>query len=1160
MADSISLATRFREQNALPNVLTRGQAILYSQSVRFSWRRPALQSWNEEREGALLDDAVRLILAGEVERARRVSEEWRNSYRRAGEIFEWLYRSSSSQPQLYAVISAACYQVAGYPALATGILSNLPPADGQDLFHQAVRSYISADFLKVTSLISQILTSDGTTPELWIGNEICRTLMVISASLLTNSELELREAARQRLNVLLGLAARKLPAYLWLLVRLLSNITDHFSHASVYNVNSLSELLSEEGQDFLQQYCFKSCIAGRSLLWPAQVQGIRKLIAENSFVLATPTGSGKTSVAFFSIIRFLFAREAEHDAPGLCLYLVPSRALANEAEGKLAEIFTSYRQPRVTITGLYGGTDWGLFDAWLSLDKHTILICTVEKADAILRYLGRILLQRLNLVILDEAHHVNLNFLDAKQTESLISGENRAARVETFVSRIRTLKPDCPVVGLSAVAGGIQDHIARWLTGRADATALTGDTRSTRQLIGTLGCKRDGSSTIFLNFLNGRTLELSEDREAAYFHAPFETLVMRGLSPYLATISGFLRLHAFWAAIHLGLAGKLVLVSTLQRIQNDLKVLAELMTTRWSNLSENLVSAECAGSATYRDCVQACIDFCGPSSYETTLLRRGIAVHHGQLPMRVRRLMTDVIAKRLVKITVATSTLTEGVNLPFDVVILPSFVRMKYDGERTQSTNMAVSEFLNLAGRAGRPGLGSEGITLILKAEEVPGRPGTQGARDQARPLRTHTRNYAGFMTEITQSLQSQSTSPLEALLHEIYTLWAAVSNQLDANAFFSWLEQTIPVEDSSLHHALDVLDSFLNDTLQASRDLTETELSASIVEELAQRLWQCTYAAVFSAHKEFYEKIFVVRSSVLTDIYDEDELRLSYSTGISPGRIDEFNQLYAAVISLLENQPPYDSLQAAERVSFFEEIATLLQNTNSFRLKATNHVEVLRWWLRHPDAIGPDPEQLRDWLKTVNEDLIFRMSATIGSILARRWSERRAQPDQLPNLATWQEDTQLPWVSFWIRELLAWGTTDPVEAYLFAAGAVADRATAIARSENFREWAAITVEENQTLSPVSIRSWLRGDAPEASSARPPTDSFQLYSLEADLPPQRHLVFPSVVGERIHWLEPAGQVLGQSLRGDPPSEIETEAIYYLDPVGRSVRRVDRPPR
>ena len=95
-----------------------------------------------------------------------------------------------------------------------------------------------------------------------------------------------------------------------------------------------------------------------------------------SFALCTPTGSGKTSVAEVAILQSLFGNGMESP---LCLYLGPSKALAAEVEGKLTRVLQRLSQKRVVVTGLYGGTDWGPTDAWLTTDDPTVLIYLRER-------------------------------------------------------------------------------------------------------------------------------------------------------------------------------------------------------------------------------------------------------------------------------------------------------------------------------------------------------------------------------------------------------------------------------------------------------------------------------------------------------------------------------------------------------------------------------------------------------------------------------------------------------------------------------------------------------------------------------------------------------------------------------------------------------------
>src|SRR5690606_21332866 len=96
------------------------------------------------------------------------------------------------------------------------------------------------------------------------------------------------------------------------------------------------------------------------------------------------------------------------------------------------------------------------------------------------------------------------------------------------------------------------------------------------------------------------------------------------------------------------------------------------------------------------------------------------------------------------------ATLTEGVNLPFDLIFLPSVMRSSFDvATRTRTEHpMSTAEFRNLAGRAGRPGAakGMEGMTLVAlpvaESTTAPGQRQTQ--RNQIGARRAEYDNLLG--------------------------------------------------------------------------------------------------------------------------------------------------------------------------------------------------------------------------------------------------------------------------------------------------------------------------------------------------------------------------------------------------------------------------------
>ncbi len=95
-------------------------------------------------------------------------------------------------------------------------------------------------------------------------------------------------------------------------------------------------------------------------------------------------------------------------------------------------------------------------------------------------------------------------------------------------------------------------------------------------------------------------------------------------------------------------------------------------------------------------------------------LRKGIAFHHSGLTSKQRELVENNFRSGSVKIICCTPTLAAGVDLPaFRTIIrdLKRFTQHGYDW-------IPVLEYLQMAGRAGRPNFDSEGQAIILASGE----------------------------------------------------------------------------------------------------------------------------------------------------------------------------------------------------------------------------------------------------------------------------------------------------------------------------------------------------------------------------------------------------------------------------------------------------------
>lgn len=99
------------------------------------------------------------------------------------------------------------------------------------------------------------------------------------------------------------------------------------------------------------------------------------------------------------------------------------------------------------------------------------------------------------------------------------------------------------------------------------------------------------------------------------------------------------------------------------------------------------------------------------------LIPHGIAYHHAGLSVTLRELIEEEFQQKnsILKVIVATETLTIGVNMPFDAMIMLSNRVPRGEGEPVRLTQQ---EYRNYIGRAGRLGQSSHtGITYLFLEE-----------------------------------------------------------------------------------------------------------------------------------------------------------------------------------------------------------------------------------------------------------------------------------------------------------------------------------------------------------------------------------------------------------------------------------------------------------
>ena len=561
-------------------------------------------------------------------------------------------------------------------------------------------------------------------------------------------------------------------------------------------------------------------------------------------------------------------------------------------------------------------------------------------------------------------------------------------------------------------------------------------------------------------------------------------------------------------------------------------------------------------------CLRVCEDYFGESSYEYRLLKHGIALHHGKMPGSMSRIVVELVQKRVVNIVVATSTLSEGVNLPFETVLVSSLLR------RTGPVGQpfSVQEFQNLAGRTGRPGTSVEGQVLVLLD------PGSN------RPNQVRNNNiYAEIIESISAAASEDSSElihsgPLVNLVIEIYNYWRDLVEDDSDERFYEWLETT--GQDGAFENAddlgrpeayLDALDGLIIAAIceQESDDIAITKAR---IEEVLRDLWRSAYSAYVSRPDMPIDQILFARgNAILESIYpSKDDRKNIYRAGLVPRRANTLISLMPELYEYLLIARNFVTWSSDKRVQYIERLTDLVGEVPDFSRsdgpRYSSYQEVLEWWLAPESEVRkPSPSQVSVWYEYAAKNFTYKflwgLGAAFGLLI-------QADDADKSNLKKWEE-SGLPWSVFWIKDMVTWGVTDPVAAYALYRKVVITRLEAREVAEEY--WSSIAGSpEDLHLDPRRLSDWF--DHRESPFNRPHGDIPEFLNLvrEFDVDPHENAsglpsntwrVLPGIVSGQIYWFDAAGYLVGTSLLTGTMPSIEG-FDFYFDRNNNKVKAVD----
>jgi len=415
-------------------------------------------------------------------------------------------------------------------------------------------------------------------------------------------------------------------------------------------------------------------------LWPSQIDAANRAVDQaDDLVVSLPTSAGKTRIAELCILRCLAGGKR-------VAFITPLRALSAQTETTLQRTFGPLGK---TISALYGSIGVSGFDED-AIRESDIVVATPEKLDFALRN-DPSLLDDVGLLVFDEGHMIGLN--------------EREVRYEVQIQRLlrRTDAHERRIVCLSAILpdGDQLDDFAGWLRRDHPGGLIKHDWRPTRLRFGEVVWAPPNAR------LN---LRVGEER-------PWVQRFLTGEAPptwvppkrrrtkLFPNDQRELCLATAWRLVD---DGQTVLIFCPERrsVEPFADVIVDL---HERGALRSLLEADPAVLAT---AIALGEEWLGPNSAILKCLRLGVALHHGALPTAYRKEIEGLLRSNILKVTISSPTLAQGLNLSATAVVMHSLHRA--------GTRIDISEFKNVIGRAGRAYVDVEGVVLFPMFDEIP--------------------------------------------------------------------------------------------------------------------------------------------------------------------------------------------------------------------------------------------------------------------------------------------------------------------------------------------------------------------------------------------------------------------------------------------------------
>jgi superfamily II DNA/RNA helicase len=684
-------------------------------------------------------------------------------------------------------------------------------------------------------------------------------------------------------------------------------------------------------------------------LWPSQLEAATRAVDINDdLVVSLPTSAGKTRIAELCILRSLSEGKR-------VVFITPLRALSAQTEAGLHRTFTPLGK---SISALYGSIGSSNFEED-AIRERDIVVATPEKLDFALRN-DPTLLDDVGLIVLDEGHMIGL-------------GE-REVRYEVQIQRLlrRADANRRRIVCLSAIlpSGDQFDDFVQWLRDDEQGAGIANDWRPTRVRFGEVLWGSDRARL---------ELRVGDERPFVPTFLSAKQPTSGGRTAPFPRDQRELCLATAWRLVE---DGQSVLIYCPERrsVEPFAKSIVDLnarglIDSVIGDDSEMLTTALSIGR-----------EWLGYDHPVLSCLKLGVAVHHGALPTPFRKEIERLLRDGVLKVTISSPTLAQGLNLSATAIVFHSLMR--------SGQIIPASEFKNVIGRAGRAFVDVEGLVLF--------------------PVFT---NHATYLARWRSLTNDSGTNSMESgLMRLVLTLLQRMHRSLGEPPFDTFLEyivnNTTPWQfpevanedkkdrDRALadwEKYLATLDTAIL-SIAGEQDVGVGDLAATLDDVLKSSLWERRLRHRKDNLQTLLRQALLGRAQQIWGQTSATQRKGYFLAGVgltTGQRLDaiatEANDLLVRANSAIlfgENENAIDSII---------ELAELLFKIPPFvpEPMPANWREILRLWLKGGLITELDDESDEETLRFIENGLVYRLPWGMEAIRVRA----QANADQIDGI-----------------------------------------------------------------------------------------------------------------------------------------------------------------